>query len=77
MKVSLEMRRRLLVAISFAGLIAAGLFGAFLAGLFPSAEEKCASYCSASGKRGEMQYVHPAALTGGMRGRGPQECKCV
>lgn len=77
MKLGVEARRRLLVAISFAGVIGAGIVFAIVGGLFPSADEKCASYCGGSGKRGEMQYVHPAAITAGTRSRGPQECKCL
>ena len=68
--------RGVVVAAAFALVIALGLGIAYVGGLFPTPAEACAEKCAALGKRGELVYVFRPEVTAGMRGRGPQECRC-
>jgi|GEM_PF-4903749 len=66
----------LIVAIAFAAFIAVGLLAAYIYSRFSSPKESCMSNCAAVGKRGVMEYVIREELTRGMRGKGPEECRC-
>jgi hypothetical protein len=68
--------RAVVVAAGFALFIALGLGLAYVMGLFPTPAEACAEKCSALGKRGELVYVFRPEVTAGMRGKGPEECRC-
>jgi hypothetical protein len=52
------------------------LLAVYLLGLLPSFGEKCAKQCQAQGMEGHMIHIYSAAVTAGMRSRGPEECKC-
>jgi len=72
----LSHKRHLLVASGFAGTVVLTLLVAWLVGLYPPRESRCQAECAAKGQRGRLEYVYSAAQTAGMKGRGPQECKC-
>jgi len=76
MKLSVGARRGLLVAACFSGVVGLGVGAGYMLGFLPSFEEKCAAQCHIKGLEGHMVYVHPRAITAGMRSRGPKECKC-
>lgn len=64
------------VAMGFALFLALGLGLAYVRSLVPSPSEACVEKCSALGKRGQLVYVFRPEVTTGMRGKGPQECRC-
>jgi hypothetical protein len=76
MKPSLDTRRTWLVVAVFGGLIAFTLGVGYLKGLGPSEAEACSTQCKKRYMEGHMVYVFPAPMTPGVRGRGPEECKC-
>lgn len=77
MKLSLDAKRRWLVALGFGAFIALSLLAGYLLGLLPTIEEKCQAQCKIIGKSGHMEYIFPEQMTRGVRGRGPKECKCT
>lgn len=76
MKLSLGARRTWLVVACLGGLIAFTLGVGYLKGLGPSEAEACSTQCKMRDMEGHMVYVFPAPMTAGMRGRGPEGCKC-
>lgn len=64
------------VAMGLALFVALGFGLAYVKSLFPSPSDACTEKCSALGKRGELVYVFRPEVTAGMRGQGPQECRC-
>ena len=76
MKLSIGARRALLVAACFGGVIAFSVAAEYLLALLPSTAEKCTAQCKVNGMEGHMVHIYSAAITAGMRGRGPEECKC-
>lgn len=76
MKLSKDARRAWLVTACFAGFVGISFGASYLLSLLPSPEEKCAAQCNLREMQGHMVHIYPAAMTAGMRGRGPEECKC-
>jgi hypothetical protein len=76
MKLSLDARRTWTVAGCFGSLIGLGVVMNVLVGSFPTPQEDCISQCKLKGLEGQMIGVYPPGMTGGVRGRGPSECKC-
>jgi hypothetical protein len=76
MKLSLDARRNWLVIAVFGGLISVTLVVGYLRGLWPSEAEACVTQCKIRDLEGHMVYVLPWTTTAGMRGKGPEECKC-
>jgi len=76
MKISAEVRRHIIVASAFSAVIAASILGGYLLSFLPTIEEKCTEQCHAPSMEGHMVHVYPAAMTAGMQGKGPRECKC-
>ena len=76
MKISVEAKRRWQVALGFGVFMALSLAANYFLGLLPSFEEKCQAQCRAIGKSGHMEHIYPEAMTRGVRGRGPEQCKC-
>ena len=76
MKLSLDSRRTWLVVACFSGLMAFTVGVGYLKSLGPSEEEACATQCKIRDMEGHLVHVFPAPMTAGMRGRGPEECKC-
>jgi len=65
-----------IVALGVVGFVGVSLFVSYVLAQFPSPSSVCAKQCATQGKIGEMKHIYPATMTAGMRGRGPQECKC-
>jgi hypothetical protein len=76
MKLSLEAKRRWLVAFGFGAFVGLSLAAGYLFGMLPTFEEKCETHCKERGMTGRMEYVYPEPMTRGVRGGGPKECKC-
>ena len=66
----------LIVAAAFAAYVGLGLLAAYVYSSFPNPKEVCTSNCAVIGKRGVMEYVIREELKRGMRGKGPEECRC-
>jgi hypothetical protein len=76
MKISIDTRRHVIVASVFFAVITASLLIVYLIRLLPSIEEKCAKQCHTPIMEGHMVHILSAAMTAGMSGKGPMECRC-
>jgi hypothetical protein len=76
MKLSLDAKQRWLVALCLGAFMALAFVVGWFLGMLPTIEEKCEAQCKAKGMWGHMEYIYPEPMTRGVRGRGPQECKC-
>ena len=74
MKLSLESRRRWLVAICFGAVVGLSVAVGYGLGFLPSFQEKCAAQCLPQGLEGHMVPVFPRTMTGAKEGQ--KQCKC-
>jgi hypothetical protein len=74
MKLSIEARRRWLVAACFSAFIGFSLSIGYVLGLLPSFEEKCVAQCLPQGLEGHMVPMFPRTMTGAKEGQ--KVCKC-
>jgi hypothetical protein len=74
LNLSLDSRRRWLVALCFSVFIGISTVTGYLLSFLPSFQEKCTAYCRTQGLEGKMVPVYPKTMTGSKEGR--KECKC-